>query len=207
MTESVFVIGDSISICYGPFLEKTVSGQLRYARKEGLEKAFENLDIPEGANGGDSGMVLRYIEHKVGGEGFECDLLILNCGLHDIKVDLQSGKRQIDQDEYAENLRKIFDILRPLELEPVWVRTTGVDDELHAARKCGFGRVNSDVELYNGIADEIVAKEGLRSIDLYGFTAGLAEYGPLYTDGVHFREDICKLQGMFIGGYVLGMAD
>ena len=54
---SVFVVGDSISIQYGPFLEQMLSGRIAYARKGSedatMAEALRNLDIPVGANGGD----------------------------------------------------------------------------------------------------------------------------------------------------------
>jgi len=60
----LYVIGDSISIQYGPYLEAALRGVMAYARKEGEEEALLNLDIPQGANGGDSGMVLSFLEAK-----------------------------------------------------------------------------------------------------------------------------------------------
>ena len=57
----VYIIGDSISIQYGPYLEKALKGIMTYARKEGEAESLLNLDNPQGANGGDSSMVLAYL--------------------------------------------------------------------------------------------------------------------------------------------------
>ena len=102
--QSIFVIGDSISIQYGPWLAKFLQGRYSYRRKEGSQEALLDLDIPEGANGGDSSMVLAYIQaagdhHEIG----HPDLLLLNCGLHDIKTDPETGKMQRSPEEYRQN--------------------------------------------------------------------------------------------------------
>ena len=60
----VYVIGDSISIQYGPHLQAYLKGTMGYARKEGEEKALLNLDCPQGANGGDSSMVLSFLKAR-----------------------------------------------------------------------------------------------------------------------------------------------
>ena len=49
-----YVIGDSISIQYGPYLESALGASWQYDRKSGDAEARKNLDIPIGANGGDS---------------------------------------------------------------------------------------------------------------------------------------------------------
>lgn len=48
----LFVIGDSISIFYGPYLKKYVEGKFDYDRKRDKGEAMKNLDNPVGANGG-----------------------------------------------------------------------------------------------------------------------------------------------------------
>ncbi len=80
----LFVLGDSISIQYGPFLAKNLHNVARYDCKSGLPMALKDLDDPQGANGGDSGMVLAYLRERMESGGFSPDVLLLNCGLHDI---------------------------------------------------------------------------------------------------------------------------
>ena len=58
----VFVIGDSISLGYGPYLERYLAPFFRYARKNGAENVMRTLGIaPGSANGGDSSQVLKYV--------------------------------------------------------------------------------------------------------------------------------------------------
>ncbi|HEY5523994.1 MAG TPA: SGNH/GDSL hydrolase family protein, partial [Clostridium sp.] len=62
--KTVFVIGDSISLHYGPYLEKMIKDKYNYRRKIKIEDALIDLDKPVGANSGDSGMVLEYIRNE-----------------------------------------------------------------------------------------------------------------------------------------------
>ena len=60
---TLFVLGDSISIHYGPYLQKASKGFLQYDRKQGASGVEENnMDVATGANGGDSSMVLAYLK-------------------------------------------------------------------------------------------------------------------------------------------------
>ena len=81
----VFIIGDSISIHYGPYLKKYISNNYNYDRKRGLEVALKDLDNPVGANAGDSRMVLQYLKEEQEKET-KYDVLLINCGDHDIRV-------------------------------------------------------------------------------------------------------------------------
>ena len=74
----IYIIGDSISIHYGPYLQTYLDGVMEYSRKEGEEEALLNLDNPQGANGGDSAMVLSFLESKIDSGGIDADLLHIN---------------------------------------------------------------------------------------------------------------------------------
>ena len=71
----VFLIGDSISMYYGPYLQKYLAGSYTLLRKEDNGHAADNLDIPTGANGGDSHMVLQYLQIKQRDPAFRQALL------------------------------------------------------------------------------------------------------------------------------------
>ena len=79
----IYIVGDSISIQYGPHLQRCLQGIAEYSRKEGEEEALLNLDNPQGANGGDSSMALAFLKSKVRGGTLKADLILVNCGLHD----------------------------------------------------------------------------------------------------------------------------
>lgn len=196
----LFVIGDSISIHYGPYLEQYVQGQYQYARKQGTELALQNLDVPQGANGGDSSHVLEFLRMMQANGGIEADVLLLNCGLHDIKTDPGTGEKQVTPEHYEANLRSIIEITREMGLMTVWVRTTPVDESVHNHEQSSFYRFAADGEMYNVIGDAVMRAHEVPFVDLYTFTCNL---GPgLYCDHVHFHEHIRAKQAAYIAGWL-----
>lgn len=200
----VYVVGDSISIQYGPHLRDLLQGAMTYSRKEGEEEARLNLDNPQGANGGDSSRVLSFLRARAAAGGIPADILLLNCGLHDIKTDPATMVCQVPLVRYARNLEEIVGVAGGIAPHLVWVRTTPVVTAVHNARTATFRRFAEDVESYNRVADGVMAARGVPSIDLHGFTLNL---GPnLYADHVHFTEPVRVAQAAFIAGWLLGHA-
>ncbi len=168
--KNIFIIGDSISVHYGPFLQKFLNGVAQYRRKEGMEQALQNLDIPEGTNGGDSSMVLNYFKAKKYKSPISADLILFNCGLHDVKTNPESKTKQVSLELYKKNLQGILTEISAISAQPVWIRTTPCNDEIHNCRPVGFHRHAVDVEAYNTAADSIMEDADVPSIDLYNFT-------------------------------------
>ena len=203
---SVFVVGDSISIQYGPFLEQMLNGRIAYARKGSedatMAEALRNLDMPAGANGGDSSMVLAYLRTRCADEIFQPDLLVLNCGLHDIKRTLTAKTLQIDPGSYATNLRAIVTLLRERHIALAWVRTTPAVEAIHNAKNRDFHRFAADVDDYNRIADGIMSEAGAKVLDLHRFT-NTQGGDERFCDHVHFTDQIRRLQAAYIAGHLL----
>ena len=198
----LYLIGDSISLHYGPYLQAYLDGVMTYARKEGEDEALLNLDNPQGANGGDSGMVRAFLAAKVAAGDLDADLLLVNAGLHDIKTDPVTGARQVPLDQYTANLRAIVDLAETLPARLVWIRTTPCDERVHNRPDMAFHRFAADCDAYNAAADAVMAAAGVPVIDLHTFTRNL---GPdLYCDHVHFHEHVREKQAAFIAGWVLG---
>ncbi|HOL21404.1 MAG TPA: SGNH/GDSL hydrolase family protein [bacterium] len=194
--KKIYVVGDSISIHYGPYLENYLKDFAFYSRKE-------DKDDPElGANGGDSSAVLRFLEQKLNSGGIDADIILINCGLHDIKTDPATGKKQVPPEQYRKNLYEILSVIRKLKAMPVWIRTTPCDERIHNREGISFYRFSSDVKEYNGIADEIMQKNNVPVIDLYTFTLNSGK--DLYCDHVHFNEHIREKQAAFIAGWLCG---
>lgn len=197
----VYVLGDSISIHYGPYLERSLSGVAKYSRKEGVGESLLNLDDPQGANGGDSSMVLSFLESMSAAGGIDADVLLLNCGLHDLRTDPATGRKQVPLPQYEKNLRSILQVVVAMKLELIWIRTTPCDERVHNRRSKEFWRFAADCIAYNEAADRVMAEAGIPTIDLYTFTLGL---GPdLYCDHVHFHERIRELQSAFIAKWLV----
>ncbi|MBD2844084.1 SGNH/GDSL hydrolase family protein [Paenibacillus sp. IB182496] len=203
--KTLFVIGDSISIQYGPALRAMVEGSYVYDRKGARGPEDTDLDRPAQMNGGDSARVLEYVCER-DAEGFWKPgmVLLLNCGLHDIKTDPATGKVQVEIADYQRNLRAVFELMQRRGVEGVWVRTTPVEDARHNDRPgMAFHRFNRDTIAYNETADALVAEFGWYSIDLYGFSERLIAWlgaDEVYVDHVHFSERVHGLQAAYLCG-------
>lgn len=191
---TVFLMGDSISIHYGPYLIKYLEGTLDIDQKK-----IETLQGKEfSRNGGDSRRVLAYLTAKLQQPGFKPDYLLLNCGLHDVGHDSITQQLQVPPDEYRKNLRSIFTLIQKNKIRIVWVTTTPVVDSIHNSRTKHLSRYAADLEQYNGIAAEVCKQYKVSTIDLHDFTVTL---GPgAYLDNVHYKEDIRALQASYIAG-------
>ena len=196
----VYVIGDSISLQYGPYLKEYLNGIMEYSRKEGDEEAMLNLDKPQGSNGGDSSMVLSFMEAKAASGGIEADLLLLNCGLHDIKTNPATGEKQIPIELYEKNLRAIVKTVAKMKTRLVWMRTTPCDENVHNQKGMSFHRFSSDCNKYNDAADRIMKEAFIPVIDLHKFTINLGN--ELFCDHVHFQEHVRQKQASFLAGWL-----
>jgi lysophospholipase L1-like esterase len=201
----VYVIGDSISIQYGPYLQGYLKGIMGYARKEGEEEALLNLDCPQGANGGDSSMVLSFLKGKVRSGGIDSDLLLVNCGLHDMKTDPSTGTRQVPLRQYEHNLRSILETVAAMRPRFIWLRTTPCDETVHNRAGMTFHRFSADCAEYNRAADHIMRDAGVPSIDLHTFTLNLG--ADLYCDHVHFHAHVREKQAAFIAGWLMAFTE
>jgi len=184
------IVGDSISMHYGVYLEKMLQGKLRYSRKP------PQNDDPESANGKDSVCVIEYLQTVR--RTLQCDYLLVNCGLHDLKRHLQTNELQVPLTAYAANLETIIALARELGSEMIWARTTPVIDQIHNTRNTEFRRHAADVAAYNAQADSIMAQNRIEMIDLFTFTQTFGEEA--YGDHVHFTEIVRAQQAAFIAG-------
>jgi len=198
----IFVLGDSISMHYGPYLERYLAGQGHYARKSGQEASLQGLDPPQDANGGDSARVLAYLEAMQQAGGIRADHLLLNCGLHDLKTDPETKERQVPLAQYRENLKAIIECVRTMDLDLIWIRTTPCDEMVHNKPGMQFHRFAADCKAYNAAADEIMQTAGVKWIDLHTFTLNLGS--DLFCDHVHFHEPIREKQAAYIAGWLAG---
>lgn len=197
--KKLLVIGDSISLAYGPELKLIMESKYDYATKNTNADAG-NLDYPTGPNAGDSHMVLNYLKSLAKDKKSHFDLLILNCGLHDIKTNPETGLKAISPNLYRNNLDSIFIIVKKMKLKLIWINTTPVNDSIHNHSQVGFLRFNRDVILYNHIADSICNRQHIRIIDLYNFSKIFPVSA--IADHVHFKPEFARLQAAYIAGYL-----
>ncbi len=196
----VFVIGASLTIHFGPYLEKKLAGRFSYDRKrdDASGWAEDNLDIPQGASGGDSSMVLAYLRRRHQHDPIPADILLLSCGLHDLKTDTKTGAKQVPPERFEENLRAMIPEVAAMNLALAWLRITPVVDEIHNARSRAFHRFSADVDRYNLIADRVMSEAGARIIDLHAFCGRLLPHSLI--DHIHYNEAAREQQAKFIAG-------
>ncbi len=200
MHKQVFtILGDSISVGYTPYLKEKLQEFDFVPKTEGKE-AYENLDIPKGTNCGDSRMLLDYVKAAERDGKLDKDLYLVNAGLHDIRIDPQTGARQVSDEEYEYNLAELFGILQRQGACVIFVNTTNADETIHNVRIQQFWRYSKDVQTVNRIAQEVCRKFRVGLIDLYTFTLQFGKEG--YVDHVHYTSEIAQKQAVFIAGQV-----
>ena len=188
---ALHIVGDSISIHYDPYLQTMLADVMTYSRKTALDGSTDDTGA---ANGGDSSMVLDYLRALQPDRPF--DVLLINCGLHDIKRDMTTHALQVPLERYEANLREILAQAQRLAARTIWVCTTPVIDERHNRLNTTFQRFEADVEAYNAAADRIMQQHDIMTIDLFTFTRHL---GPdVYVDHVHFTDEVRAQQAAFI---------
>ena len=202
--KKIYVLGDSISIHYGPYLKHYLSSFMGYSRKEGEQEALLNLDNPQGANGGDSTRVLEFLKAMEKSGGIDTDYLLVNCGLHDLRIITKTGEQNISVDNYAKNLSKIIEIAANIKTKLIWIQTTPLNADIHntnpAVKEMGFQRYLADCISFNEKAHEIMTSASIPIIDLFTFTNNLGS--DLYCDHVHFNVHIREKQAAFIAGWL-----
>jgi len=196
----VFLLGDSISIQYGPALESYLQGVADYDRKRDgdTDRAAADLDLPQGANGGNSARLLAYLKARRANGGIPADWLVFNCGLHDIKTDPVTGRPQVVLGQYKENLRACLAEARAMHLRAIWINITPIMEDRHNQLRTDFKRFTRDIDAYNAAADRIMREAAVPVIDLHGFSMRLIPAG--LADHVHFNESAQHLQAAFIAG-------
>ena len=196
MKTKIFLLGDSISLHYNPYLIPATSDRYEWETKKGRAEAMKDLDVPVDANGGTSAQVLAFLRDEEARGALHYDVLLFNCGLHDIAVDAGKTTSRVSPGDYHKNLNDILDLVTSHGIRPIWVTTTPVIDEIHNTRS-KMHRYNENVLLYNAIAKEVMKSRKISSIDLYSFTVVLGG-GEKYADHVHFAEAVRQKQATFI---------
>ncbi|MDB4385251.1 SGNH/GDSL hydrolase family protein [Opitutaceae bacterium] len=190
----IYVIGDSISVHYGPYLETALSGFAQYARKGGPDASDTDWENPADANGGDSRLVHRFLAENL--PAISADFMLLNCGLHDLRVDRETGAYQVPIEDYQSNLTAIVELVRSAGIAPIWMNSIPLIDEVHNAHPLAYQRFLADVIAYNEVAATVMTRQKIPIIDLFSFTQSL---GPdIYIDHVHVTDQARKQQANFI---------
>ncbi|MFH0963752.1 MAG: SGNH/GDSL hydrolase family protein [Planctomycetota bacterium] len=203
MRKSFFVIGDSISIQYGPHLKKMTAPFLDSRPPDSPHTPDPDAESPAGVYSGDSSaLIARLAERREELKSY--DLLLFNSGLHDLRTNPQTGAKQVELTAYRANLATALDRIREIPVSPVWITITPVDEAKHNTTGKEFFRFNRDVLAYNQAAAGVMEKNGVPILDLHAFTLSLGTAAIL--DGVHFTPDTSTLQAAFLAGCLSSFA-
>lgn len=183
---AVILIGDSIRMGYQGVVTRELAGM---AEVWGPEQ-----------NGGNSENVLNNLEEWV--LSHPAAVVHINCGLHDIKKEFDTGEAAIALEPYEVNVRKILGRLKgEFEGKVVWAATTPVNEKWHHENK-GFDRFEADVDRYNDIASGIAGELGIPIDDLFFVITRAGRDRLLQRDGVHFIEEGSELLGKAVADCV-----
>ena len=198
----VLLIGDSISLDYGKYLPRFLPDDILVYDKPSEEDAYVDLDTPLGGNGGDSSMVLDFLQ-TADEQTLSCDWFFFNCGLHDIKHDRATDAIQIPLEDYKRNLEQILALMEKKGIKTVFMNSTPTSTRRHGKVKA-FYRLEEDVPVYNKAAEEVMAAHNIPVIDLYGFTKALnlAE-DEMFRDHTHFVPAVIQLHAAYMAGHII----
>lgn len=197
----VFLLADSISIAYGPYLREALAGNALLERKGGVDEALRHILDDDDYNGGDSANCRSYVESRFYSD-FPYDLLLFNCGLHDIRCHSRDGAWQVGLTEYEQNLDAICRHMMQFSAKLLFVTTTPVDEVLHNHRGAGSSlRFENDVVRCNGVARAVAERFGVTVADLHTFTETLGG-SERYADHVHFVPAVCRAQACFLADQI-----
>jgi len=208
---SLFVIGSSTTVLFGPYLKKMVEGVYRYSRKgeepSEMAAALRDLDVPQGASAGDSSKVLEHLHSLDRAGGFHPDVVLIHVGAHDMKQDVETGRYQVPLGQYRLNVEQIVAWFQARDIKLVWIRIGPLDETLHNARSHSFHRFEKDLSDYNEAAEAILRRRAVPILDLPGFTRSLGPMDEILKDHIHFKDEIVRPQAAYIAGYLSRMVD
>lgn len=192
--KDIILIGDSIRIGYQEVVRRELG-------------AAAHVWAPA-ENGGTSRNVLAHLDEWVISR--KPDLVHLNCGLHDVKKELDAPQPAVPLDEYKANLTEIFQrIQEDTHAIFIWAATTPSNEQQHREQK-GFDRFGDDILAYNREAAALAAERGIRVNDLYQVVMRAGRDSLLSEDGVHFKPEGYEVLGKAVAEAIraaLGQAD
>lgn len=171
----VLLLGDSIRMRYQPYVREALS---------------EHAVVMGPAENCETSRKLRArVAEWLQESGPE--VVHVNSGLHDIRIDPGCMSPQVPLPEYVDNLRHVFRALVASGAAVIWASSTPIDEHLHSKNKLSRRRV-ADLLAYNSAALEVVREMRLGFHDLFGVMAS-ARASLLQEDGVHYTDEGYRL--------------
>ena len=177
--------GDSISLGCWPYLEGELWKEVHvYYQRE----LWKDIPAARSPNNGHAHNAYRCLQTAYKSEAFRPDYMMVNVGLHMLSTHTNK------QEEYGQWVQNFVDLSNEHNARLIWVTTTTPYGSFRAKQNLTIGQ-------FNALASKIAKENKVPVIDLHACVTELVkELGErkVYTDGVHFTEDIKKQQAEFM---------
>lgn len=183
----VYIIGDSISIGYTPYVEKALSNRAHIHRVDG-----NALSTVTG---------LEKLDDWLGDT--QWDVIHFNWGLHDMKyindagemVPVTEGRQWVPLEQYAENLHRLVLRLKERGAKLIFASTTPVPEGVS-------GRVPGEQVKYNEAALAVMMGQGVPVNDLCALIENDRESKGGKPANVHYTEEGSELLGQAVAFHI-----
>lgn len=185
----IYLSGDSISLCYWPYLEAELFDRADLYYQLELKKDHPNIKLQ---NNGRANLAYGVLLNAYAFKEFHPDYWLVNFGLHMIR-DFHRNPAA-----YGNWLEKFALLAKEKKAELIFVNTTPYQQSFRP-------RQNETIIQFNRVMKEVAEKYGLAVIDLHALTLdAVKRLGDkrCYMDGVHFTEEVRKIQAAHIGKQV-----
>ena len=149
-------------------------------------------------------MLRDYLLHEDENGRITYDYVMFNCGLHDIKANIETGVQQVLIEDYEKNLNSILDIWQRNNVKIIFLTSTPVIDKIHnSPERIALNKIKrsrKDLLAYNEVALKVMKERGIPVIDLFSFTDKFGEAA--FCDHAHFTHEVRKLQAAYLAGAV-----
>lgn len=176
----VVLLGDSIREHYAPFVAKMLVGRA-------------TVSTPK-TNGHDTVEMLKKLDEWAVQE--KPDVVHFNSGIHDTKINKESGKYAVPPAQYEANLKEIVQRLRKeTQAKIIFALTTPlIDERTQGAWKTrSYRLVNASVMEYNKIALRVMKELDVPVNDLPAALGDAKEMARLHdAGGIHLTEEGSK---------------
>ena len=195
----LYAVGDSISIGWLPHLAHHIG-----KASERLPSA--HYTVAHAPGWGTSEVLRDRMAHWL--QGHQPAVIAFNSGLHDIGRTPAEWQRAVAPERYERYVGTLIGILRAAapSARLLWLTTTPIIrarmDTTEGYRD--YKREEADVDVYNRIANAVMARSGIEVLDLHGAVTSAGTERLLGPDGVHFTDDGSRLLGTLIGRRIIG---
>jgi isoamyl acetate esterase len=171
--KKLVLIGDSIRLHYQPLVMQELATEALVCGP--VENCRTSADILANAKE-------WILDHSP-------DIVHINCGMHDLRIDPGISSCQVSIEDYASNLDEIFALIsRSGQRTLIWATLTPLNERRHQSFRPSQ-RYESDVALYNETALNLARKHGAEINDLHRSVAEAGTDRLLSADGVHFTDE------------------